>query len=363
MIRRSAILQRFPSIPVAFTTLVPLLIAACCLVRCTAPDSNTYAEWHGETMGTYYTIKARTSETRMQPGIDSLLAAFNKVFSTYDTASVLSHFNRSLEPTFCLDGDFDVRYLMEVTDKVYRQTGGYFDPTVLPLVRYWGFADIREPRSRVDSSEIDSLKKAVGWSKLKIDQQKNLTCLERSVSGVQLDFSAIAKGYGVDLVASHLEQHGIEDYMVEIGGEISASGISARGEAWNIGIDKPVIDNNLDRRTNQAVITLDDRSVASSGNYRNFYRLNDRIVGHTINPVTGYPEVNDLLSVSVVAETCIYADALATGFMALGFERAYSAADSLAGVSVLFMRLEEGGEGFRLDYTGNMEEIVLFASQ
>jgi thiamine biosynthesis lipoprotein len=337
-----------------------LLMVLLPMPACTGPAQHEYRSYSGETMGTYFKIIASTAGEEFRPGVDSLLLAFNRMFSTYDTASIISRFNRDTIGRYCLDdaaGRF--RTTMEASAAAYGITGGYFDPTVMPLVRYWGFGRDKFERNTVDSSAILELVGQVGLPLLAWQDSAGLFCLEKRLPGVELDLSAIAKGYAVDLVADYLAGEGSEHFMVEIGGEITARGLNARGSYWTIGIDKPISGADLSQRENLAVIQLADRSVASSGNYRNFYETGGRMIGHTINPLTGYPEINDLLAVTVLAPTCAEADALATGFMAMGYGKARAAVADAEGVEALFIRLDTLNGGIATDHTEGFSAFIL----
>ena len=181
---------------------------------------------------------------------------------------------------------------------------------------------------------------------------KKVNCVFEKLDGARLDVNAIAKGFGVDLIAEYLDAKGIQNYLVEIGGEVVAKGINDTKHPWRVGIDQPKIklaDRSVDR-----VVELSGKAMASSGNYRNFHEIEGMFVGHTINPLTGYPELNSLLAVSVIAENCIYADAIATGFMAMGYEAALKIANERIDIDAYFILLENGkltssySDGFEL---------------
>ncbi len=274
----------------------------------------------GETMGTTYhiTYYGHLSAETLKPGIDSLLQALNAEVSTYIPASVISRFNASTRDTVAI-GPAHRHFLRNLllARKIYLRTDGYFDPTVMPLVNYWGFGyKGHRAVTSVDSAAIDSLRRLVGMDKLVIAGDT----LIRRVPGIQLDFSAIAKGYGVDLVAEWLEDRGIKSYLVEIGGEDRAKGLKPGRKSWVIGIAIPRPDASPnDFRT---TVRLDDRAMATSGNYRNYHFVNGQMYSHTINPKTGFPKRDSLLSASVLAPDCASADALATACMAMGFVKA-----------------------------------------
>lgn len=267
----------------------------------------------GQTMGTIiYNVKYLGDDV---PGykteIDSILQAFNQSLSTYIPDSEISLLNRTdsiLYPTKMFTE------VLESSRLVFERTNGAFDPTVGPLVNAWGFGPDKSV-TVPDSSVIDSLRSMVGFERI-ITQGSQV----RMDPGMYLDFSAIAKGYAVDLVAEFLEGRGLEHYMVEIGGEVRARGQNQDNETWKIGIEDPMVARDQQRLL--AIVQLDDLSMATSGNYRNYYQVGDRIIAHTIDPRTGYNTSHNLLSASVFAEDCMTADAYATAFMVLGVEGA-----------------------------------------
>lgn len=267
---------------------------------------------NGSTMGTYYNVKYLDPEKRdFKQEIDSLLQVFNQSLSTYIDTSEVSVFN--ISDTF----NFNLPYFLPVlreSRSIWRSTSGAFDPTIMPLVNFWGFGP--SERAQPDSIKVDSLLSSVGFDHVIFDSSK----VWKTQPNVQLDFSAIAKGYGVDVVAGMLISKGIKNFMVEIGGEVYCQGKNDRGQYWLIGIDNPEakgIDNYL-----QAKINIKNRAVATSGNYRNFYTAEGKTYAHTISPFTGYPVQKEVLSASVFAPVCIEADGYATAFMVVGLEQA-----------------------------------------
>jgi FAD:protein FMN transferase len=268
-------------------------------------------EFIGSTMGTFYSIKYLDKDTRdFQYQIDSLLHLFNQSLSTYDPQSEISRFNR--QDTFWFESPFFLPVL-ERSREIYRISGGAFDPTVMPLVNAWGFGP--EQKKLPDSLKIDSLLTLVGFNKIEWDNNK----VYKLQPNVQLDFSAVAKGYGVDVIADYLLEQGIKNLMVEIGGEVVCRGRNENGEIWRIGITNPLPTKS--RGWLYAAITLDNKAIATSGNYMNFYEEGGYIISHTISPFTGYPVRHELLSASVLANDCMTADAYATAFMVLGVEK------------------------------------------
>jgi thiamine biosynthesis lipoprotein len=291
---------------------------------------------NGQTMGTTYSVKYDDAEARDFSGqIDSTLVALNQEVSTYIPSSVISQFNQSIDGISIGDevsntGHFAKNLALSL--EFSRETAGAFQPTLMPLVNYWGFG-YTEKRAitQVDSSVVDSLMQFVGLDKIRLQPGR----FSKTQPGVQLDFSAIAKGYGVDLIAELLEQNGISNYFIEIGGEARAKGQSARGDAWKVGINVP--DSGAGPSEFVSVAPLVDQAIATSGNYRNYYEVAGEKYGHTINPQSGFPEKNNLLSASVFAINCATADAFATAFMVMGFEKAMEKVSSLEQVEAYFI--------------------------
>jgi thiamine biosynthesis lipoprotein len=265
----------------------------------------------GEAQGTYYSVIYYDSLQRnFQPQIDSLLTAFDQSVSLWVPGSVLSRVNRNEEvvPDKYFIDNFNLSM------QVAKETDGAFDPTVGSLVRAWGFGF--DASRKVDSRIVDSILQFTGYHRVRIDSGKLVKNDERTT----IDFNAIAQGYSVDLVGTFLEARGIENYLVDIGGEVKARGVKPDGSFWKIGIEKPARQKN-DERELKEIIILKNKSVATSGSYRKFYEKDGVRYSHTIDPKTGYPVQHSLLSVSVVADNTALADAYATSFMVMGLER------------------------------------------
>jgi thiamine biosynthesis lipoprotein len=201
--------------------------------------------------------------------------------------------------------------------QISEDTNGAFDITVAPIVNAWGFGF--KSGSSPTSQYIDSLKQFIGYKKVRIDKDKHVV---KQDERIMLDCSAIAKGYGSDVVARLFNAKGIKNYMIEIGGEIVASGLSDKRLPWKIGITKPSEDSLGTSNELQTILNITDCAMATSGNYRNFYYKNGKRYAHTIDPRTGYPIQHNILSATVIAKSCAQADAYATSFMVLGLDEA-----------------------------------------
>lgn len=302
----------------------------------------------GETMGTTYSVKYLDPEKRnLQAGIDSVLQVFNQSLSTYIPDSEISRFNR--EDTFL----FHLPYFLEVLEaskEVYQVSDGAFDPTIGPLARSWGFGPGREKIP--DSARVDSLLLLVDFSGIQWDSEK----VWKAKKGMMLDFNAIAKGQGVDVVANYLVTQGISDMFVEIGGEIVAKGTNPSGELWKVGINRP--DANADQQSTEAIVQLDNRAIATSGNYRNFRVVDGKKFAHTISPFTGYPVEHSLLSASVFADNCMRADAYATAFMVVGLEKTKEILAADPTLDALLIYADENGE-YQIFTTSGIEGYLV----
>jgi len=281
------------------------------LVRNQNPDL-LMNEVSGLTMGTIaYNVKYKTlGATNYKIQIDSLLKKFNQSLSTYIPESEISRLNQSGSLVF-LDPVFYPVLL--ASKEVHLATKGAFDPTIGPLINAYGFGPDKASKT-LDQHLIDSLLQFVGFSKINFNPS-----LITMPKGMYLDLSAVAKGYAVDVIANYLKSKNIEHAMVEIGGEVRTFGTNDRGEAWRIGIQDPLIDPE-EYQPPFAVVNLEDRSIATSGNYRNFYQIGDKTYAHIIDPRTGKMSKKNILSASVFAPNCMLADAYATAFMVLGVE-------------------------------------------
>jgi thiamine biosynthesis lipoprotein len=306
----------------------------------------------GKTMGTTYNITYLDEESRdLQTSIDSLLVVFNQSLSTYIPDSELSRFNQG--DTL----DFKLPYLLpvlEASKKVYENTDGAFDPTVGPLVNIWGFGP-SGPELK-DSVDIKDLLTSVGFSKIEFDQKQ----LRKKVPGIYLDFSAIAKGYGSDVVSDFLKNKGIANYLVEIGGELVANGVNEKGELWKVGVNRPEESANASDLI--SVIALQDRGMATSGNYRNFYVRDSVKISHTINPATGYPVNHSLLSATVLAKDCMTADAYATAMMVMGIDRSIQLDSALSEIEV-FLIYDDGKGGFKTFASESLKPYLSFIQE
>lgn len=289
-----------------------LVIGTILILNESKQEQPQYRTAQGLVFGTRYNV-TYLYNADLQPDIDHTLALVDSALSMFNAESTISAVNRSES--------------IQVTDtmflKVYRRameisamTGGAFDITVAPAVNAWGFGF--KHAENIRQATIDSLMEITGYHK--IHEQDGL--ITKDDPRIMLDCSAIAKGFGSDMVAQMFRSKGINDYMVEIGGEIVVSGHNPKGNMWGIGISKPVDDSLSINNELQTVIKVSDIAMATSGNYRNFYVKNGRKYAHTIDPHTCMPVSHSLLSATVLATDCATADALATSMMVMGLDSA-----------------------------------------
>ncbi len=303
-----------------------------------ARNADTAVEFAGSTMGTSYRVVlgpsgAPANANELQRSVDSLLVAINASMSTYDSLSELSRFNAFADTTPIAISAM-LRTVVQQALEVHAASDGSFDVTVGPLVDAWGFGAPERLPEPPTTLVLDSLRAMVGSDKLRLSEAG----LSKSDPRVRVDLSAIAKGFAVDAVSELLTSRGVQEHLVEIGGELRGRGVNVRGEPFRVGIEEP----DPDRIAVRLAVALADRSLASSGNYRNFYEVDGVRYVHTLDPATGEPVRHTLLAVSVLHAECSLADAWATALMAAGPDKAWSLAQA-NGLDVLL--LTDGGDG------------------
>jgi len=297
----------------------------------------------GETMGTTYHITVVTGylsgTNNLKEQIEQRLREINRSMSTYLPDSEISRFN-ALDQTgkkFCPSDDFS--YVMTTAKRIFHLTEGAWDGTVGPLVALWGFG--RSPREPAIPSgeDIDKAMPAVGFGKIAISGDG---CLAKRHPKVSLDLASIAKGYGVDALSKLIEDNGFKNFLVEIGGEVFARGFRKDGKSWQVGIADPRKDAPLN--SVYKVIPLRDKALATSGDYRNFFEVDEKTYSHVLDPRTGHPVQNRMAGVSIIATNCTFADGLATAVMVLGHERGLELVEQLDGVECLIVVHEKDGK-------------------
>ena len=297
----------------------------------------------GKIFGTFYNI-TYSSDTDLHNEIKNTLMQVDNSLSPFNSHSIISAINNNCDTM----PDKMFTHVFTLAQDISGKTEGAFDITVAPLVNAWGFGF--KKGIVPDSATIDSLRRYIGYSTVAIIDGK----VTKEHQSTMLDCSAIAKGYGCDAVAATLDAHGVKNYMVEIGGEVVTKGNNSKGGVWTIGISKPIDNPTASNNELHEIIGISGKSMATSGNYRNFREVNGRKIAHTIDPRTGYPVQHSLLSATVIANDCATADAHATAFMVMGLEKAMEYCNNDNSIDGYFIYSDENGtlktkmtEGFR----------------
>lgn len=302
---------------------------------CNEKKNTKYYYHEGPIQGTSFHITYEWNED-LSSQIDSLLNNFNKSLSNYDKESTISkiNFNQSDVP------DELFIEMFESSMNIYEKSDGAFDISIAPIVNLWGFGWVKTNKNIIpDSTQVNELMRYVGMDKIKIVNGK----VVKEFPEIMIISNAIAQGLSVDYVADYFFKLGLRNFLVEIGGEVYCLGVNDRGKNWRIGVDKPVENSGYDNRENQIIVALSGKSIATSGNYRKFIENNNQKYGHSFNPKTGFPANNELLSVSVLAESCMNSDAWATAFMVCGLEKSKKILSSLNGFEAYFIFIDQSG--------------------
>ncbi len=310
-----------------------VVIVVFLLISCNKDQGETLIKSQGNIFGTYYNI-IYDNDKNYQKSIDSLFGVINQVFSTYKDDSVISRVNRR-DTTVVVDRMFEEAF--EKAKRIYKETEGYFDPTIGKLINAYGFGSGKEKKNLSDV-EVERLMKDVGFDKVTLKNGKVFIASET----IEFNLNAFAKGFGIDIIGRFFESKNIKNYLVEIGGEIRARG-RKKGSPWKVAIEKPNVDGT---RSFHKIIELTDESMATSGNYRK-YKINEKgnKIVHTVNPKTGLAQESNLLSVSVRMQgDCADVDAYATAFLAMGFEKTTEFLKEHPKLKVVLLYSEKGQE-------------------
>ena len=291
-----------------------------------------YQHAEGAIFGTVYHATYQCDST-LNGKILSELQAVDQSLSMFNPNSTISQINSGKSN----ETDSLLRTIFHIARDVSHATDGAFDITVAPLVNAWGFGF--KHGALPDSLQVDSLRQLIGWNRISLEDNKFVREDPRMV----IDLSAVAKGFGSDCVAQMFHRHGIENFMIEIGGEVVTSGLSPKGKPWRIGVNKPQEDSTSTNNELQTILQMKNCAMATSGNYRNFYINNGRKIAHTIDPKTGYPVQHSILSSTVIAPTCAVADAYATSFMVLGLEKSLQVLDKHPELMAYFIFADKDG--------------------
>ena len=327
-----------------------LIAAAVAAAGCNMTSTDRFA---GRTMGTTYHVQvvaSRFSRTAyLADRITARLAEVNQSMSTYRPDSEISRFNAmaNTDTRLCVSADF--QQVMAVAAELYGRTGGAWDGTVAPLVNLWGFGTAPRKDEMPSPAEIARVRQQVGFDRI---VRGDDGCLAKTIPSVSLDLASIAKGFGVDAVAKLLQDEGFRDFLVEIGGEVFASGLRPDGRPWQVGINRP--DPSAAADQVYRVVGLSGRALATSGDYRNFFVHQGVRYSHLIDPRTGYPVSNRVVSASVLAPNCTLADGLATALTVMGPARGTALVETLTGVECLVVvqdregrLIDHASKGFR----------------
>ena len=310
------------------------LLICCFLVSC---DTVKKQQFMGTTQGSYYSITYFDEQNRdFSREFDSIFKEIESTLSLWDENSIIRRVNRN-DTTVVLNKIFidNFNYAM----KAAELSDGYFDPTVGPLVQAWGF-HFKEGMEMTPEI-VDSLKQLVDYRKVKIENGKVI----KGNPNMTLDFNAVAQGYTTDMIGDFLLSKNVNNFLVDVGGEILARGCKPNGELWKVGIEKPA-ENKDSERIVQEIVELDNRSIVTSGNYRKYVERGGKRYSHSLNPKTGYPAENKLLSATIIADNTAWADCLASICMVVGLEKAIEIVSPIPsiGIEAYFIYLDEKGE-------------------
>ncbi|WXG12708.1 FAD:protein FMN transferase [Xenorhabdus griffiniae] len=317
-----------------------LLFAMMMLAACGGPKQQNL---NGQTMGTYYSVKyvadaSTPAPENLQKEIDRLLEEVNDQMSTYRPNSELSRFNQSREVNKPFPVSAATAKVVKEAIRINKLTEGALDVTVGPLVNLWGFGPEGRITKAPTDEELAMRRTWTGIDNLSVEGNN----LVKFIPELYVDLSSIAKGYGVDVVAEYLESQNIKNYMVDIGGEVRTSGNNGKGNPWRIAIEKPS-DSGM-AQSAQEIIEPGNMSVATSGDYRNYFEQNGVRYSHTINPKTGKPITHNLVSITVIAPTCMSADGFSTGLDVLGPEKGMEVAEKLNIPVFMIVKTKDGFE-------------------
>lgn len=301
----------------------------------------------GLVFGTIYKITYQHQED-LHNDIKAALMEVDNALSPYNKNSIISRINHNQDTL--LNEHFT--HVFELAQKISTETEGAFDITVAPLVNAWGFGF--KHSIDIAPNVIDSIGQFVGYQKIRLSDGK----ITKDDPRTMLDCSAIAKGYGVDVVARTLDKKGVQHYMVDIGGEVVVKGKNSRMRTWRIGINKPVEDSLSINQELQTILEVSDVGMATSGNYRKFYYKDGKRYAHTIDPRIGHPVQHSILSATVIAKDCTTADAYATAFMVMGLEKSMEFCKAHPELDAYFI-CDGEGDTYEIHYTPGMERFMV----
>ncbi len=329
-----------------FSRLIISITAITAIAACDTPKPFRTAQ--GMVWNTMYHI-TYASNVSLDDSIQCVMKTVENSLSVFNDSSLVSRVN-------CRDSvevDQMFKSVFLESQRVNRLSDGAFDPTVGPLIELWGFGKNKSTVRTPEAAEIDSVMKSVGIAECSLAGNR----LIKKSPDTRFNFSAIAKGYGCDMIGEMMKRNGVKSYMIEIGGEITLNGPSPHGGLWRIMVDAPIQANDSVIHEQMAVIEVDSCGIATSGNYRNYHIVDGNVMGHTINPFNGRPAITTILSVTVIAPECMTADALATACMIMPLTDAMAMIDSIPGASAMFVT-SAGENEWSLHSTSRFPKII-----
>ncbi len=313
---------------------LPAFFIALFLLHACVNNPEKKIRFFGEAQGTYYAVTYFSRDTVIsQPEIDSILTAFDQSASVWVSGSIISKINHNEE----VKPDQYFIDIFNQAKRIWLETNGAFDITVGPLVNAWGFGF--KNKIPVTDQAVDSLLQLVNFDGLEL---KNGQIIKENPN-IQMDFNAIAQGYSVDVLSGFFQSRGIENYLIDIGGEVYAKGNKPGGEMWVVGIEKPA-DNAGAERKIERTIKIKNEAIATSGSYRKYYEKDGKKYSHTIDPTTGFPVEHALLSATVISDSTSIADAYATALMVMGVEKSKEFLKQSTGIEAYLIYAGENGE-------------------
>lgn len=305
-----------------------------CLIFSSCKLDSDYIYVGGRAQGTTFNISYLHPEVKdLREPIDSIFRLIDKSLSTYDSTSIISKVNRNE----IVELNEHFKKVFNASKEVYGETDGAFDITVAPLMKAYVFDT--ENHELIAQQSLDSILIFVGMDKVLIDEEK----ISKLHSNISLDVNAIAQGYTVDVISEYLETEGILNYMVEVGGEVRAKGVNESEKVWTIGIEDPIA-STVENRIIKQEVMVQNESICTSGNYRKYFLIDGKKYGHSINPITGKPAQNNLVSVTVMAASAMYADAYATAILVMGMNKAKLFLESKPDLKVYLIYFDDAGE-------------------
>jgi thiamine biosynthesis lipoprotein len=330
-----------------------------------AEEASSTIEFFGNTQGTTFSVFVNDPIDIELAELEETLHNFDLALSSYIPNSILSHLNETSSNVFMYRDSFGYfNRCYTLSQEVYELTEGAFDPTVYPLIDGWGF--FKDMAHKPDSSEIDFLRSLIGFTAgdhfnpIQVSDTAIASTIIKNTPKAKLDFNAIAQGIAVDVLAELIESKGGKNYFVEIGGEIRVNGRNKDGNYWNIGIDKPLENSTANDRVIYEIVSLENKSIATSGSYRKFYEEDGLKYSHTLDPKTGYPVTHNLLSASVIADNCGLADALATAIMVMGPDKGMDFVNAHPELNIeVYLIFNNSKDRLETYYTEGFKEMVV----